>query len=146
MAAQQAPPSLGLSRQEHWSGLPFPSPVHGSEKWTWSHVWLFVTQCIAAYQAPPSMGFSRQEYWSGLPLPSTLGMSRYSFLYSVISKSFLLIYWVCFPLSALFAWVSGNLSCPGCNYGYQKLRPKLLTLTTLERSSCYIPSVSAKAM
>ena len=26
MAAQQAPPSLGFSRQEHWSGLPFPSP------------------------------------------------------------------------------------------------------------------------
>ena len=28
--------SPGLSRQEHWSGLPFPSPVHGSEKWKWS--------------------------------------------------------------------------------------------------------------
>ena len=24
--------SLGFSRQEHWSGLPFPSPVHASEK------------------------------------------------------------------------------------------------------------------
>ena len=22
----EAPPSLGFSRQEHWSGLPFPSP------------------------------------------------------------------------------------------------------------------------
>ena len=31
-AAHQAPLSLGLSRQEHWSGLPFPSPMHGSEK------------------------------------------------------------------------------------------------------------------
>ena len=31
-AAHQAPPSLGFSRQEHWSGLPFPSPMHGSEK------------------------------------------------------------------------------------------------------------------
>ena len=28
----QAPPSLGFSRQEHWSGLPFPSPMHESEK------------------------------------------------------------------------------------------------------------------
>ena len=35
-AAHQAPPSLGCSRQEHWSGLPFPSPVHESEKWKWS--------------------------------------------------------------------------------------------------------------
>ena len=25
--AYQAPPSLGFSRQEYWSGLPFPSPV-----------------------------------------------------------------------------------------------------------------------
>ena len=24
--------SLGFSRQEHWSGLPFPLPVHESEK------------------------------------------------------------------------------------------------------------------
>ena len=31
-AAHQAPPSLGFSRQEHWSGLPFPSPMHKSEK------------------------------------------------------------------------------------------------------------------
>ena len=25
-------PSLGFSRQEHWSGLSFPSPMHESEK------------------------------------------------------------------------------------------------------------------
>ena len=31
-AAHQAPPSLGFSRQEHWSGLPFPSPMYESEK------------------------------------------------------------------------------------------------------------------
>ena len=31
--AHQAPPSLGFSRQEHWSGLPFPSPMHESKKW-----------------------------------------------------------------------------------------------------------------
>ena len=31
-----SPPSLGFSRQEHWSGLPFPSPMHESEKWKWS--------------------------------------------------------------------------------------------------------------
>ena len=32
MAAHQAPLSLGFPRQEHWSGLPFPSPMHESEK------------------------------------------------------------------------------------------------------------------
>ena len=31
-AAHQAPPSLGFSRQEHWSGLPFPSPMRESQK------------------------------------------------------------------------------------------------------------------
>ena len=35
--AYQAPPSMGFSRQEYWSGLPFPSPMHESEKWKWSH-------------------------------------------------------------------------------------------------------------
>ena len=69
-AAQQVPPSLEISRQEHWIGLPFPSPMHESE----------VAQSgptlsdprNTAYQAPPSMGFSRQEYWSGMPLPSPI--------------------------------------------------------------------------
>ena len=44
-AARQAPPSLGFSRQEHWSGLPFPSPIHESENWSEWHVsiymWIF---------------------------------------------------------------------------------------------------------
>ena len=31
-AAHQAPPSLGFSRQEHWSGLSCPSPMCESEK------------------------------------------------------------------------------------------------------------------
>ena len=35
-AAHEAPPSLGFSRQEYWSGLPLPSPMHESEKWKWS--------------------------------------------------------------------------------------------------------------
>ena len=28
-AAHQAPPSVGFSRQEYWSGLPLPSPLNG---------------------------------------------------------------------------------------------------------------------
>ena len=35
-AALQAPPSMEFSRQEYWSGLPFPSPMQESEKWKWS--------------------------------------------------------------------------------------------------------------
>ena len=79
MAAHQAPPSLAFSKQEHWSGLPFPSPMHESGKVkvkSPSHVQLSVTPWTAAYQAPPSIGFSRQEYWSGVPLPSLRNKPR----------------------------------------------------------------------
>ena len=71
-AAHQAPPSPGFSRQEHWRGLPFPSPMHESEKWKWSRsvVSDSATPWTAAHQAPPSMKSSRQEYWSGVPLPN----------------------------------------------------------------------------
>ena len=68
-------PSLGFSRQEHWSGLPFSF----SNAWKWkvkvkslSRARLLATPWTAAYQAPPSMGFFRQEYWSGVPLPSLI--------------------------------------------------------------------------
>ena len=33
MAAHWASPFLGFSKQEHWSGLPFPSRMHENEKW-----------------------------------------------------------------------------------------------------------------
>ena len=78
-AAHQAPPSLGFSRQEHWSGLPSPSPesnithVSYEEKWkceSLTRVRLFVTPWTVAHQAPLSTGFSRWEYWNGLPFPS----------------------------------------------------------------------------
>ena len=74
-AAYQASPSMGFSRQEHWSGLPFPFPMHQSGKWKWSRsvVSDSETPWTAAHQAPPSMGFSRQQYWSGVPLPSPEG-------------------------------------------------------------------------
>ena len=71
-AAHQAPPFLGFSRQEHWSGLPFPSPVHESEV-TQSCPTL-ATPWTAAHQAPPPMGFSRQKYWSGVLLPSPVSV------------------------------------------------------------------------
>ena len=29
-------PVPGIPRQEHWSGLPFPSSMHESEKWKWN--------------------------------------------------------------------------------------------------------------
>jgi len=86
MAAHQAPPSLGFSRQEHWRGLPFPSPMHESEKWKWSRS---VAQSCLTLSNPMDCslpgssihGFSRQEYWSGVPLPSPF--HAYSYLYFI---------------------------------------------------------------
>ena len=52
MAAHQAPPPLGFSRQEHWSGLPFPSPMHESEKWKWSS--LVVSDSLQPHRLQPT--------------------------------------------------------------------------------------------
>ena len=62
--------SLGFSRQKHWRGLPFPSPMHACMLSCFSRVRLCATLRTAVRQAPLSMGFSRQEYWSGWPFPS----------------------------------------------------------------------------
>ena len=40
MAAHQVPLSLGFSRQEHWSGLPFPSPQPRRE---WHYIFKMMT-------------------------------------------------------------------------------------------------------
>ena len=65
-AAFQAPPSMGFSRQKYWSGVPFPSPMHESEKWTWSCSVMSDSAIpwTAAHQAPPSMGtLRRAQRW-----------------------------------------------------------------------------------
>ena len=87
--AFQTPLSMGFSRQEYWSGLPFPfpgdlpdpgiesgSPALKLKVKSLNRVQLFVTPWTVTYQAPPSMGFSRQEYWSGVPLPSPGDLPR----------------------------------------------------------------------
>ena len=38
IAAHQAPPSMGFSRQEYWSGVPLPSPVLG---YSWRQITLW---------------------------------------------------------------------------------------------------------
>ena len=71
-AAHQAP-SMGFSRREHQSGLPFPSPkgtIERKKMKLLSRVQFFATPWTVAHQAPLSIEFSRQECWSGLPFPS----------------------------------------------------------------------------
>ena len=52
MALYQAHLSLGFSRQEHWTGVPFPSPMHESEKWKWSRS--VVSDCSWLYGLQPT--------------------------------------------------------------------------------------------
>ena len=89
MAADQAPPSLGFSRQQHWGGLPFPSPMHESE----------VTQSCPTLRDPMDCslpGSSVHEIFqarvlSGRPLPSphsymTTGKSTVLTRWTSVSK------------------------------------------------------------
>ena len=69
-SSPQAPLSLGFSRQEYLSGLPFPSPMHACMLSRFSCVQLYAILWTAAHQAPLSTGISRQENWSRLPFPS----------------------------------------------------------------------------
>ena len=143
MAAHQAPLSLGFSRQEHWSGLPFPSPMHESEKWKWSRsvVSDSATPWTAAYQAPPSMGFSRKEYWSGVPLPSLiLWLHQYKDDYiNYLLKCFLQPESSFFFLFAkehkILSWALKNIvgarPCV-CSYGYiSPTYPNILLVPTI---------------
>ena len=59
MAAHQAPPSLGFSRQEHWSGLPFPSPMNESEKWSRSVAQSCLTLSDPMDCSPPGSSIHR---------------------------------------------------------------------------------------
>ena len=94
--AHQDPLCMDFSRQEHWSGLPFPSsedpPDPGIESVSPAlqadslpseppgsfHVCVLVAQScptlrdstVTKTMAPRSVGFSRQGYWSGWPFPS----------------------------------------------------------------------------
>ena len=64
MAAHQAPPSMGFSRQEYWSGLPLPSPFSSVQ--SLSHIRLFATPWITLRQTSLSITNS----WSSLRVAS----------------------------------------------------------------------------
>ena len=99
MTAHQASLSLGSSRQEHWSGLPFPSPMDESEKWShsvmsdssWPHG-LQPTRLFCPWDFPgkstgvgchcllPSSNFSQNAYFDTL---KQINILKYFFSISV---------------------------------------------------------------
>ena len=93
--ACQAPPSVGFSRQEYWSGLPFPSPgesqprdqtqvscTAGRRFAVWaarearSEMSLSPVRLFATPRTVRSREFSRTEYWSGQLFPFSRGSSQ----------------------------------------------------------------------
>ena len=85
MAAHQAPPSLGFSRQKHWSGLPLPSPMHESEKWKWSH------SVVSDPQRPHGLQPSRLLHpWD---FPGRLGKWKSSLTFGFFFPLFFSVYY-----------------------------------------------------
>ena len=71
MAAHQAPPSLGFSRQEHWSGLPFPSPMKMKSESEVIQLCPTLSDSMDCSLPGSSIhGIFQAKYWSGVPLPS----------------------------------------------------------------------------
>ena len=97
-AAHQASLSLGYSRQEPWSGLPFPSPMHARMLSCFSHVRLCATLWTAAHQAPLSTGFLGKNTGMGchfllLPVARPKEIIKCSSLAGIC--------WFCYPVSIL---------------------------------------------
>ena len=86
IAAYQAPPSMGFSRQEYWSGVPLPSPVQSL-----SRVQLFATPWTIACR--PSLSFTIS--WSLIKLMSIELMmpSNYLILCRPASLPALNLFW-----------------------------------------------------
>ena len=80
-AAYQAPPSMGFSRQEYWSGVPL--RLRMSIYIVHWFGWLVTKSCLTlvtpwtvSCQAPLSMRLPRQEHWSRLPSHSPVNPSN----------------------------------------------------------------------
>ena len=72
-AAHQAPPSTGVSRQEYWSGMPFPSPYnirHLHFVWAIQYsILLRENTGQLAHSTPfPCLPLTRSKWWLNIPV------------------------------------------------------------------------------
>ena len=81
--AHQASRSLGFSRQEHWRGWPFPSPMQESEKWKGS------CSVMSDFSWPDGLQPTRLLHPWGFPGKST-GVGCHHLLQEISSLSHLL--------------------------------------------------------
>ena len=117
MAAHQAPLSLGISRQEHWSGMPFPSPMHESEKWKGSRL-------VVSFPFYGFLLFLCTDHWRRLSYLSllffgTLHSNRYIFhfllclslLFSAICEASSIFLPFCISFSWEWSWSVPPIQC-----------------------------------
>ena len=69
--AYQASPSTGFSRQEYWSGLPFPSPIHIIHIYIKRYVYVYIYQFSSVAQLCPNSCPS--SWWCHPPISSSIG-------------------------------------------------------------------------
>ena len=84
-AAYQAPPSMGFSRQEYWSGVPLPSPLTQLEGLKWqiriSNPDLFSNPCITQLVGHSSWIFQGHLIFNMFKLKSPLTSMLYNLLF-----------------------------------------------------------------
>ena len=91
MAAHQAPPSLGFSRQEHWSGLPFPSPI----------IIGLGLQFSSVAQSCPTL-CDPMNYSTSLSITNSWSLLKLIFIESVMPCNHLIFFWPLLFLPSIF--------------------------------------------
>ena len=77
----QAPPSLGFSRQEHWSGLPFPSPGNLPKPGIEPRSPALQTLYLLSYQGSHNIVIEREIYSNMADWLSTKSFSEWTHIH-----------------------------------------------------------------
>ena len=88
-ATHQASPTLGFSRQEHWSGLPFPSPVHARKSESEiAQSWPTLSDPVDCSLPGSSVhGIYQARGLEWLPLPSPTLLTNCSLIYQSVETN-----------------------------------------------------------
>ena len=112
MAAHQSSPSLGFSRQEHWSGLPFHSLMHESESEVTQSC---LTLCDPMDCSPPGSSVhgifqARVLEWGAIAFSTPpLGLYIWISLPSLWMAAVLPLLLLCHPWNFLFSFQVFNV-------------------------------------
>ena len=147
-----SPPGSSVPRQEHWSGLPFPSPMHESETWKRScSVVCDPMDCSLPGSSIHGMFQARVPEWDAIAF-STWGQITFISLLQVCTLSCFCYVWQCATLfatlsTALLALLSihspGKSTGVGCHDLFQGIfliqgsKPHLSRLPRWQEGSFY---------